>query len=607
MASRCLLLVLLLVVSAIVPGLCVVRKLTWKPAEKLVASIGFSFCILYLLAFLIFVMRWSNDGHVVVSAALLLLMIMCRRDLLHLARNRRVRSLCLAFAFLFGWGLLLLAVVRNYSGGVCGYDWFEQWVRTKYFVEPSSRYMTTSGVALTARPPFMNLVTGHFLAQVAVRSTLRFEFFQITYLFLNLLIFFPLCLMLPIFFRDGMRHVFLLVVLLMANPLLWWNVTFTWTKVFAGFYVILALYFYVTSLRSQQELRMVAAFFFLAAGFLVHFSAGPYGLALALHYLFRVFPRSANKKRALAMTAIAPAALLATWFGYSSKNFGIHGALASNTTATALETLNPSENIQKIIENLYTTAVPHPLRLSRGEFDKVLDQPNRWGYVRDYAMSIYGPNFLFSMGSIGGFLVVWLLTRKSNSCHRAGVTAAIPPSGFWAWFVLCSAVLGVMAHPTAEQFGVWQICGQPLTFLALAFLAARYTTLPIWAQLLGIAGCIFDFALGVLLHFHLESQVFATIEPAAPIERLMTGNEPQVLPSDELLSKWAIINWKGKLMYHVPFVGDVCTAFANSFQVVAAALFGLVVAALIFRVIVRRRRNLLRAQATPFYQKSGSV
>src|SRR5438094_8506388 len=99
---------------------------------------------------------------------------------------------------------------------------------------------------------------------------------------------------------------------LAASPMLLQNVTYTWTKLAAGFYVILAIWLYLRGWRKQDPLRMTLAFVSLSAGLLVHYSVGPYALFLALHYLIVAFPPRTARWRQLPRTSRRSRGLLAT-------------------------------------------------------------------------------------------------------------------------------------------------------------------------------------------------------------------------------------------------------------------------------------------------------
>jgi hypothetical protein len=583
MLLKLLLLAFILPVCSIGPGLFFVRRLPWAPAERLPAALGLSFCLLYGTSFLIFLGGWAPEGYLVVSGICLACTALCAADLARLWRNRDVRRQCMAFGALFLWGFLLLSLIRHYSGGICSVDWLEHYQRTLYFIVHPAQPPQWNGLPVPSRPPFMNLLAAHFLGHFFSKdflihggdSGLGFELFQVIFLYLNLLIVFPLCLMLRLFDRRGMGNLPVLIVLLMSNPLLWWNVTWTWTKVFTGFYVISALWFYLAGLRKNDWARTALAFFFLAAGSLAHFSAGPYALAIGVHYFGFVFRGTRFQWRALAVGGLAASALMATWFGYSAYAFGPKSTFTSNSTSRGFAADTLDQNALKIVHNIAYSIVPHPLHVSRPTFDESLGQPSKVGYFRDYVLMIWNPNFILSMGSVGGFLVIYLILRLLRSSPSGKPHAG---RSFWLPFIIISALAGIAVHPTEDAFGVAHICGQPLIYLGVTFLAARFWTLPRAAQWLAIAACLVDFALGILLQFHVEHQVIKLTAPIVSNDALV---QARWTPPDNDLSKWAGFNWKAKMLTHVVYLGDHCDHLAVTIQVLVVLAFGLGITVLI--------------------------
>src|SRR5437879_13789989 len=94
----------------------------------------------------------------------------------------------------------------------------------------------------------------------------------------------------------GPRRTFVppLVALFAMNPVVMQNVTYTWTKAFTAFYVVLGLGFYLAAWRKNDLLRMTVAFGALSAGLLAHYSAGPSLLFLTLSYLLLLFVKLAR-------------------------------------------------------------------------------------------------------------------------------------------------------------------------------------------------------------------------------------------------------------------------------------------------------------------------
>src|SRR5262249_47648714 len=66
----------------------------------------------------------------------------------------RVRQALVGFAFLFGWTLLALAIIRVYNGARWGGDWLEHFQRTLFFLHHFPVNTEIFGpYNLPARPP----------------------------------------------------------------------------------------------------------------------------------------------------------------------------------------------------------------------------------------------------------------------------------------------------------------------------------------------------------------------------------------------------------------------------------------------------------------------
>ena len=59
------------------------------------------------------------------------------------------------------------------------------------------------------------------------------------------------------------------------------NATYSWTKLFAAFYALTGIAFYVAGIKLKSRVRVVLGFVFLAGGVLVHYSITPYFLFVA--------------------------------------------------------------------------------------------------------------------------------------------------------------------------------------------------------------------------------------------------------------------------------------------------------------------------------------
>jgi hypothetical protein len=369
----------------------------------------------------------------------------------------------------------------------------------------------------------MNLLGSFFLGQTGD----RFEFFQVTFTVLNLMLFFPCYLISAVFWPRGRRRVAILAPLFALNPMIMENATYTWTKQLAAFYVVLGIWFYLAGLRKNDSVRMVAAFVAFAAGILVHYSAGTFVAFVALHYVIFRFWRRPQKWRELAIASLAGGALLMTWFGWSLAVYGSRTTFRAVSPVVSAMAYRGSHS-ESMAANLTNTLVPFPL--NRGVPMQIFEQPSLAGRWRDMSFSIYEGNAILALGILGGPLALWLLVRA----FRQGG----PEVPFWAMFVPACLLLGVAMNGEPQRFGVAHITLQPLMALGLAFLASSVPQLRRWWILILIAGCAVGFALGVFLQNRVENIENAVEEPAFSIE-----TSPQIRPVSSVLNETAWRNW----------------------------------------------------------------
>jgi len=528
---------LLLVICTFAPGFFVVRRLRWSAGwsamEKLCASIALSLIFLWLAAWTLYLSGAPPAAYYAVSAISLALGIASFSDLRKLLAIGRLRHAVMGFAFLVAWTLVALAIIRVYNGARWGGDWLEHFQRSLFFLHHFPLDAEIFGnYKLPARPPAENVLAAFFLGQVGD----RFELFQIVFAFLNLLLFLPCCLALPMLARSRRFGVLPLVTVFATSPIVMQNATYTWTKLLTAFFVILAIVFYLKGWRRRDTARMVFAFLCLAMGLLAHYSAGPYIVFFALHYLIAVFPKRTAKWKELAIIAASCGALIATWFGWSIATYGVNATFASNTSITASQAYQGG-TLGKIAGNIIDTFVPHFLR---GEaLAHFFDQPNRTALLRDHIFIVYQVQLLLTMGIIGGVLVVWLLVKAFRRRWRHPSERT-----FWISLIAVTVFIGLVVVGERDLFGSAHLTLLPMEVLGLTLLAAKFRRSRAIALLI-FAGCVIDFSLGVFLHLrvqHLEN---------TPGDALYTGplvvNRQVLLPQmQDSLSDAARENWSRK-------------------------------------------------------------
>ncbi|MDP9174874.1 MAG: hypothetical protein M3O30_13575 [Planctomycetota bacterium] len=494
-------LVPLLVVCSVGPGLLVVRGLRWSPVEKLCGAMAASFILLYLASFVLFCFNAPLSGYWCAAGLFALAGVINTHQMVVLVRFHQSRRVLIAFAAILAWDFLHLAMIRSYSGGLWGGDWYEHYERTCYFLHQHSnsfRYLTI--YLLPARPPMMNAIIAFFGRLVGMNGNkLSFESYSLCCVFLNAFAFLPCCLLLRHFAHGGMRYVYVLAILFMLNPSIMENVTWTITKAFAAGFVVLGVCFYLRGLRGKEPTRIIAAAIFLAGGCLVHYSAVPFAMGIAVHYLWVL----ATKRRGLLepmIASLAGAALMASWFGWAIAHFEMHDTFFSNSTATGTVKLTTGENIVKILENLFTSLVPHPLSpIATGLFSRM----QNLGDVRDYFFMMAQTTLPMMIGSASGLLAIYLFLFKKWPDYRE--------RRFWLFFVPFTFILATATNPELERYGAGHIASQSLATMGVALVTAWLMEARGWVFWCVMAGLLVDYIFGVLLQFHLESRVHKVV------------------------------------------------------------------------------------------------
>ena len=481
-------LALLMALSCFGPGFLVVRRFRWDPVETFTASVGLSLLILYLLAFSAFWAELPAWANLTTTAGCAVATAVTFKDARRLFGSARLRGCVRSFGWLMLWTISAQLLIRHYSGGESCCDWVEHYQRSMNFVQPKpDNFQYIGRYLLTARPPFMNVVCAHFLAQVGT----DFALYQVVFTVLNLTVFLPCVLVARLIARRGLRSCGLLAVMLAANPMFFENTTFAWTKALTATYVLLGLWFYLAGLRRRDPLRLGAAFTSLATGCLVHFSAAPYALFLGLHYLFAVW-RLPRPVRTLGAT-VAPAALvLATWFTWAVGRYGVRDSFLSNSTVADTSTLGFADNLAKGAGNIWDSIRPH---LFSGQPD---DGPFR--LLIDRAFMLYQVNLPLAVGSVGCLVAGWLLVRGLGSGERLRGDERL----FWRLFIPFEVIMGIAAHGERVHSGLAHIGLQPLVYSAVALIVAEIPRLPARVRLALAAGVLVDFFLGVVLELYME-------------------------------------------------------------------------------------------------------
>jgi hypothetical protein len=409
-------------------------------------------------------------------------------------------------------------------------------------------------------------VAAFYLAQFGE----TFAVYQVTFAVLNLLPVVWCFLIAPRLVKHSRPDWLILAAMLATSPMFAQNLTYTWTKLLAAGYVVLALALYLAAWRKDDPLRMVLAFLSLSAACLVHYSAVPYALFIGVHYVLVSVWRRRFRWREWSTLAWTNVALIGTWTSYTLAAYGAKASVGSNTTAEGFASLTMAEKLGVMGGNVVNAVVPFPLR---GLASPLPDQ-NRWGETRDYAFFCYQTNLPLMLGSLGWLVTAYLLMQAWRHRHVHDQLEA----WFWPAFITVTFPLGIATvPPPVDPFGVAHATAAPLVLLGLTLLAAGFATLPPWMRWALTLSRAVDFALGILLQFVLEGATFVMSVSSENKQYI------SVLRSD-LLSRYSTDSWGYKTRLRLTFLGDELAALALSLRV-ACGLGGVAAVAALARTI----------------------
>ena len=557
-----------LTACSIGPGLLLLPWMHVDDDEKSVVVVGVSLLAVFLAAFGIYLCGLPIGCGWAVTAACVACIGFRWSTLLRLLAHPVVRVQVAGLCLVLGHVLLLQASIRNYNGLFWVGDWYEHFERTVFFIDKpdpvAARFLSdilgpSASYTLTARPPFMNVLTAHAIGH----GTPSFAAFQLASTWLNAFACLPVMAIAGRYaasFRVRPESsVLAAAAAITLLPSFAENATFTWTKLLAAFYVLAAVLLVTRRNAVASPGRLALAGMLLGSGVAVHYSSAVYAVVLGLAvvvmaacddlteirsgWLGRV-KRSCIAALAFGLPQIV---VLLPWLVFSWATFGLRGTLATNTAVADAAKMTPTENLRKIAFNCFDTLVPHFLREQPPLIAGLMTQPNSSAAMRDWWFAPLQVNFPMAVGTVTQFVVagiaVWLLASSLASRESKGQTV------LWAWIFSAGFVLGVAVVGERDTVGLAHICLQPLILIAVAVSATALPRIPRLARLLSLAGLAWDYLVGVMLQFWLEHLPVDPFAIALPDGSRAVGNRFGIEGA-------AIVNASIKQAHQLAFLGD---------------------------------------------------
>jgi hypothetical protein len=525
---------LVLCLASLGIGVAITSRLRLHPAESLPVTIGLSWLIIFQVRFLAYLLGQPEPADRLLLGASLLGLLVGRRELSRWARNRHARDMLVASAALMAWFIAHQAATVIYVGGFWFGDWFEHYERMLFFVhqKPLDTRFLGGMYILPARPPMQNVCQAHVAGLVSD----SFAAFQISSTFFGVLAVLPVFLAMRRLAKGPGVSVWVGAALLSASWPLLSHVTFTWTKAFCAFYVLLGLALY----RRGTPRRQVLAFVMLGSAVLVHYSAA---LALIPLLVWHVAV-SARPARALPralLRGLPGALLLLPWLLVVRIAFPGE-FLASTSSARMTVGLTPLGWALRTVHNLLTTTLPIYAADRLDAIQEVLARAPLMG-VRDVLFLVVNQSWLGAMQATGLVMLCVAVARlqRDGRLPRA--------AWFWLWQLVGTALCLSFSHPAVPDFGLAHIGLLPLILLVPAWIAAAWPTLSLAARRALVAALALQMAMGPLFTTWLNSST----PLLATTGRLYPGLSPT-----RTVTTWgqALLNLKLKHEEGIVFIAE---------------------------------------------------
>ncbi len=386
-------------------------------AERAVASFGVGFAAFAACQFVTFLTRAPQPTAALVSLALLGgIAIVCLwkkgSGVLILRLPTPFLLWTLGYAHLF----CIQALLPLYLGSDWWGDWHHHFLAARVFLGElpvetewggAGMYTVASRTPLfelaTAFP--LNLTGAHFWAYQAASVAPSYAFAGAVYLLL----------------RDlyGLRAARLGLLLAPLNLWMLHNAWFTWPKMLAAYFLLLALHFYLQAVRRRLTDPAVGRRYFLyywVAGFLsylTHQVAAVYVVALLLHAAWLVVAQHAWRVRLLDLPVLVLVAvlILAPWYGWLIVHFGIDRVIhGTPTTQMDEQASGPRYLVESVGGNLTTSVVPtHLIEVMRGNLNTDDKREEAYRAVTELYFSLL-------TGALTLSLTIFLIVRLAAAC-----------------------------------------------------------------------------------------------------------------------------------------------------------------------------------------------
>ena len=507
-----LFLVLQVFLMGFIPGRVLTNLLPYDKEIKAAASFAVSFFIYYLVGFLTYIFKLPASP-IHLGLFLTFLIIFFLKVFQGKLLNKNELGFVGIYFLLFLVVVSLQGLLPFYAGGFWYFDWFEHYQRSLFFTRHLPLNFQFGPYLLTARPPFFNIVVSFYQSVIGR----EFYHYQIIATLLNL------CIALPVylFCRDyfglkKLKNLMLLIsALILFNPAIMQQATFTWTKSLSAYFILLALFFYLFARDKNHQPSSYLSSLLLAGGFITHYSSLGYIIPVFLDYILLTFLIFKKRLLPLIISIFIIVSISFTWFGFAIRNYGLYNTFLGNTSYEWTKNMTFSNRLEKDITNFTYTFLP----LISGSFLNYI-KPQTSFLVKIFDLSTY---FYFDTfpGSITltlyALIVLYVLLNLKKwlinllKINKNFLRIFSGSKYFFVFFIVGSIPFNLIVYPALTNVTA-SIIFFPLTLLLFSYGISRLIYfgkhLPKFILVIITSTIILEAILGVILRvFVLQTEL----------------------------------------------------------------------------------------------------
>lgn len=341
-------------VLGFVPGYLVLRRFNLRDDERIAASFGVSFIILYFIGFVLFLLNETSTKLFYLVYIALILTLLClylhRTEIFNkfrdcflnsnypkLKRSLKIENfnlLTLSF-IIFLYTAFFESLIRSlfyfYTTGFDGNDWLPFFGVSQFY---SSQMSIDIAYSTINRTPLYYIVNGFFLSIFGN----SFWVYQIGNSILTAPFFLSLYLLSKKLFGNKEEYSkigIVAVLFILLNPYFFKNIIYPTSKILTAYFIIMSVYFYLKLRESSFDSKLKIDFFlcglFAGAAYMSHQLGLLYIAGMAIDYLFLIRYRIIKFSiKPWAFGIIISSGLIASWYLWAIDAYGLKHVLSSN-------------------------------------------------------------------------------------------------------------------------------------------------------------------------------------------------------------------------------------------------------------------------------------